>query len=170
MWGVDESVGDLDWSQVAALGSGEQRIPALDEVLVAVPHALMIDFTRSEVVPGALSAVVAAGALGRALFVTGNVPALRMLRSLSAEARIGLTWTENTSPPLDLLAELAAEFWNPMYSQVTPEGVAAVHASGRRVSTWTVDEEGDRARVVAAGVDAVVSNRIGTLVRFLGRP
>jgi glycerophosphoryl diester phosphodiesterase len=169
LWGVDASVGDLDWSEVAALGSGERRIPTLDEALAAVPCELMIDFTRREVVAGALSAVEAAGAMGRSLFVTGNVPALRMLRSLSAEARIGLTWTESTSPPLDLLGELAAECWNPMFSLVTPEAVAAVHAAGRRVSTWTVDHEKDLGRVVAAGVDAVVSNRIGALVHFLGR-
>lgn len=170
LWAVDASVGDLDWSEVAALGSGERRIPTLDETLAAVPCELMIDLTRREHVPGALSAVEAAGAFGRSLFVTGNVPALRMLRALSPEARIGLTWTEDTSPPLDLLTELGAEFWNPMFSLVTPSGVERVHESGRRVSTWTVDQEEDMTRVVAAGVDAVVSNRIGALVRFLGRP
>jgi glycerophosphoryl diester phosphodiesterase len=169
LWGVDASVGDLDWSEVAALGSGERRIPTLDDSLGAVPSELMIDLTRREHVQGALSAVEAADATGRSLFVTGNVPALRMLRTLTPEARIGLTWTQDTPPPLDLLAELGAEFWNPMFSLVTPGGVAAVHASGRRVSTWTVDREEDMARVVAAGVDGVVSNRIGVLVHFLGR-
>ena len=55
----------------------------------------------------------------------------------------------------------------PLLSDLAPR---LVRASGRRVSTWTVDGEEDMARVVAAGVDAVVSNRIGTLVRVLGRP
>jgi glycerophosphoryl diester phosphodiesterase len=169
LWAVDASVGDLDGVQVARLGSGQERIPTLGEALAAVPCELMIDFTRREVVEGALSAVGAAGALGRSLFVTGNVPGLRILRSLSAEARIGLTWTESTSPPLALLDELGAEFWNPIFRVVTPEGVAAVHESGRSVSTWTVDAESDMARLVAAGVDALVSNRVGDLVRFLGR-
>jgi glycerophosphoryl diester phosphodiesterase len=167
LWGVDASVGDLDLVEVARVGDDDARIPTLSQALAAVPCALMVDFTRREVVPGALAAVEGAGALGRSLFVTGNVPGLRALRSLSADARIGLTWTESTSPPLDLLDELGAECWNPMYSLVTPEGVAEVHASGRRVSTWTVDTEDDMARVLDAGVDAVVSNRIGALVRFL---
>ena len=61
-------------------------------VLVAgFPVPMMVDFTRREVVPGALARVVAADALERSLFVTGNVPALRQLRSRSREARIGLT-------------------------------------------------------------------------------
>jgi glycerophosphoryl diester phosphodiesterase len=44
-----------------------------------------------------------------------------------------------------------------------------VHAAGLKVSTWTVDEPEDMARVVEAGVDAVVSNRVEELVRFLRR-
>ena len=99
----------------------------------------MVDFTRREVVAGALDQALAADALDRCLFVTGNVEALRLLRGLSGRARIGLTWTEGADPPLDLLDELGAEYWNPMFSFVTAEGVAAVHEAGLRVSTWTVD-------------------------------
>ncbi len=167
LWGVDVSVGDLDWTEVAAFGEGQRRISLLDEVLRCVSLPLMVDFTRREVVPGALAAVQGAGALDRSLFVTGNVAALRMLRELSDEARIGLTWTEGTEPPLTLLAELGAEYWNPMFAFVTAEGVAAVHDAGRTVSTWTVDTPSDMARMLDAGVDAVVSNQVAALVAFL---
>jgi glycerophosphoryl diester phosphodiesterase len=103
------------------------------------------------------------------LFVSGNVTALRMLRRLSGEARIGLTWTEAGAVPLTLLDELAAEYWNPTFGLVSREAVAAVHESGRRVSTWTVDAPEDMVRVYEAGVDAIVSNRVAELLRFLGR-
>ena len=169
LWGIDASVGDLDLAQVVSIGEGDVRIPTLAEVLAAVHLPLMVDFTRREVVPGALEAVHTAGALERSLFVTGNVAALRMLRGLSAEARIGLTWVNDPTPPLPLLDELGAEYWNPMLGLVTLEGVAAVHTAGMKVSTWTVDEPQDMARVVEAGVDAVVSNRVEDLVRFLRR-
>jgi glycerophosphoryl diester phosphodiesterase len=167
LWGVDASVGDLDLAQVQAIGTGDMRIPTLREVLHTVPLPLMVDFTRREVVPGGLAAVQAAGALERSLFVTGNVEALRLLRGHSAEARIGLTWVEDAVPPLPLLEELRAEYWNPMFGLVTREGVAAVHAAGLMVSTWTVDNPRDMARMVEAGVDAVVSNRVEELVAFL---
>jgi glycerophosphoryl diester phosphodiesterase len=169
LWGVDASVGDLELAELASVGEGEMRIPTLREVLATVQLPLMIDFTRREVVPGALDAVAGTGALERSLFVTGNVDALRMLRGLSNEARIGLTWVDGPEPPLPLLEELGAEFWNPMFGLVTPKGVARVHAAGRMVSTWTVDETEDMACVVEAGVDAVVSNRVEELVRFLRR-
>jgi glycerophosphoryl diester phosphodiesterase len=129
----------------------------------------MVDFTRREVVAGALEAVRAAGALHRCLFVTGNVEALRQLRAQAPEARLGLTWVEDALPPLALLAELTAEYWNPMHGLVTPEGVTAVHEAGFGVSTWTVDGADDTARVLDAGVDAVVSNRIAALLAHLGR-
>ncbi len=54
-----------------------------------------------------------------------------------------------------------------MFGLVTPEGVAAVHAAGFQVSTWTVDTVEEMGRVVSAGVDAVVSNRAFELVAFL---
>jgi glycerophosphoryl diester phosphodiesterase len=171
LWELDASVGDLDLSEVARLGHGDVRIPTLREVFDAVPPEieLMVDFTRREVVAGALDQTLSAGALDRCLFVTGNVEALRLLRGLSGRARIGLTWTEGADPPLGLLDELGAEYWNPMFSFLTAAGVGAVHEAGLRVSTWTVDAPEDMARVTADGVDAVVSNRVGDLVAFLGR-
>jgi glycerophosphoryl diester phosphodiesterase len=169
LWGADAEVSELDAAEVAALGEGDVRIPTLRQALAEVPLPLMVDFTRREVVPGALGDVAAAGAgtLERCLFVTGNVAALRELRAQSARARIGLTWVDGDEPPLELLDELGAEYWNPMFALVTPRGVDAVHASGRKVSTWTVDAARDMAGVVEAGVDAVVSNQVATLVSCL---
>ncbi len=167
LWGIEASVGDLDWTEVAGIGQGGVCIPSLRQVLHAVEVPLMVDFTRREVVPGGLDAVREEGALERSLFVTGNVPALRLLRGLSSEARLGLTWLEGSEPPLALLEELGAEYWNPMQDFVTPEGVAEVHEAGRRVSTWTVDTTEAMTGVVAAGVDAVVSNQVAALVEFL---
>jgi glycerophosphoryl diester phosphodiesterase len=169
LWGRAASVADVDLADVAALGGGDVRIPTLGAVLDAVALPLMVDFTRREVVPGGLGAVQAAGALGRCLFVTGNVPALQQLRSRSAAARIGLTWVDGPEPPLALLDDLMAEYWNPMSALITAEGVRAVHDAGRLVSTWTVDSPEEMTRVLEAGVDAVVSNRIAALVAHLGR-
>jgi glycerophosphoryl diester phosphodiesterase len=139
------------------------------ELADAVPVPLMVDFTRREVVPGGLEAVQAAGALARCLFVTGNVAALQQLRAASPEARIGLTWLDGPEPPLTHMREVGAEYWNPWFGLVTPEGVEAVHDAGLRVSTWTVDTPEEMTQVLDAGVDAVVSNRIAVLVAHLGR-
>jgi glycerophosphoryl diester phosphodiesterase len=172
LWDVPRAVSEMDLTEIRSIGTGgpDQGIPTFAEVLDAVTLPLMVDFTKREVVPGALSAVIDAGAhaMSQCLFVTGNIEALRLLRSLSSVARIGLTWVEDEPPPMDLLDELGAEFWNPMFSRVTPERVAAVHASGRLVSCWTVDDERDMTAMARAGVDAIVSNQIARLCRTLG--
>jgi glycerophosphoryl diester phosphodiesterase len=41
---------------------------------------------------------------------------------------------------------------------VTPTAVARAHAAGAPVLAWTVDTEPDLERVVAAGVDGVITN------------
>lgn len=167
LWGLDAKVADLDLAVLRDLGQGDERIPTLREVLVEVEVPLMVDFSGGEVVEGALLAARDAGAMDRSLFVSGNVKALRRLRELAPEARIGLTWIEPDPPPPTLLQELDAEYWNPMFRLITPERVADVHRLGRKVSTWTVDKPRHMDRVLKAGVDAIVSNRIGALLRRL---
>jgi glycerophosphoryl diester phosphodiesterase len=167
LWGVDRAVGDLDMADLRQIGQEDERIPTLHDVLFNFDVPFMIDFTGSEVVEGALHVVREAGAMERSLFVTGRVAALRSLRALSAEARIGLTWVDLEPPPPSLLRELGAEFWNPMFRLAKPEHVAAVHDLGLKVSTWTVDKPRHMARVAEAGVDAIVSNRIADLRSFL---
>jgi glycerophosphoryl diester phosphodiesterase len=167
LWGLDRKVGELDLAAVRSLGRDEERIPTFRDVLAQVGVPLMVDFTGGDVVEGALLAAREAGAMDRSLFVSGNVKALRCLRQQAPEARIGLTWVAQDPPPPVLLEELEAEYWNPMFRLVTPERVGAVHRLGRKVSTWTVDKPRHMSRVIEAGVDAVVSNRIGELLRRL---
>ncbi len=167
LWGVDRAVADLDLAEVQAIGSVEVAIPTLREVLEGSSIPLMVDFTTDDVVPGAVSIVRDASAMDRSLFVTGNVAALRLLRSIAPEARIGLTWDRDELPTSELLDELAAEFWNPMFHLVSEEKIEQIHSLGRKVSTWTVDDPADMVRVAAAGVDAIVSNRISDLRRVL---
>ncbi|MCY0896505.1 MAG: glycerophosphodiester phosphodiesterase family protein [Alicyclobacillaceae bacterium] len=59
------------------------------------------------------------------------------------------------------------------YASPTPmrgkETVADIHARGIRVSVWTVDEEPAVNAMLAAGVDAIISNDSAMLLRVLGR-
>jgi glycerophosphoryl diester phosphodiesterase len=167
LWGDQRSVAEMELAEVRRVGQEDQRIPTFGEVLAQFDVPLMVDL-NAETVDGALDEVRHAGAVARALFVTGNVAALRRLRARAPEARIGLTWVEREPPPAELLREIEAEFWNPMFRLVTPERVADVHRLGLKVSTWTVDKARHMDRVIEAGVDAIVSNRIGDLRRRLG--
>ncbi len=41
--------------------------------------------------------------------------------------------------------------------------VAAVHATGRRLHVWTVDDESSMERLIAAGVDGIITNNVTAL-------
>jgi glycerophosphoryl diester phosphodiesterase len=166
LWGLPRNVADMELNALRELGSGSERIPTFREVLHHIAVPLMVD-VNGAVIEGALSEVRQADAVARVLFVTGDVGALRRLRALAPDARIGLTWVKREPPGETLLRELGAEYWNPAFPLVTPQRVAEMHRLGFKVSTWTVDKPRHMGRVKAAGVDAIVSNRIRDLLRRL---
>jgi len=170
LWEVDEAVADLELAVVLGIGAGGLRVPTLREVLLKVPCPLMIDFTGPAVLPRTVELVRALSAMGTSLFVSGDLGALRILRALAPEARIGITWSEPHPPEIALLEGLRAEFWNPFFGVVSPESVNSMHAHGFKVSTWTVDEPGDMVRLADLGVDAIVTNRITDLLAVRAVP
>jgi glycerophosphoryl diester phosphodiesterase len=50
-----------------------------------------------------------------------------------------------------------------------PQYPQRVHARGRQVHVWTVDEPADVDRCIASGVDAIITNRPEAVLRRLGR-
>ena len=50
-----------------------------------------------------------------------------------------------------------------------PHYVERVHAAGGRVHVWTVDEQADVDLCRSLGVDAIITNRPGRVLRMLGR-
>lgn len=167
VWGSPLVVADATLAEVCAAGPGGHRIPTLEEALHSVELPLMVDYTCADVVEPALAAIRAAGALDRVLFSGENVEGHRRIRALAPAARIALTWTRREPPPAALLEELAVEYFNPPYELVDAELVADLHERGYGVSTWTVDDRAEMRRLVDCGVDAVVTNRVRSLVALL---
>ena len=60
---------------------------------------------------------------------------------------------------LQATADLGAGFVAPQHAAVTPALLAAAHDAGLPVSVWTVDDPAAMRALVAAGVDAITSNR-----------
>jgi glycerophosphoryl diester phosphodiesterase len=67
----------------------------------------------------------------------------------------------------ELLAYARAEVYSPHWSFVDDEVVAETHDCGAVVGVWTVDDPATLDTVVAAGVDAVYSNRPGVIAAAL---
>ncbi len=167
LWGVPAPVKDLDLAEVQALGDGDERIPTLAEALAAIDLPVMVDLDDPSVTARALRVVEEACALDRALFA-GNLDALSWLRGARSDARIALSWDRRELPDAELLGTLRPELFNPRFDLLDDAGIEAMHEAGIGVSAWTVDDEQVMQQLVERGVDAIITNRIRTLVALLG--
>lgn len=71
---------------------------------------------------------------------------------------------------VELCREAAnAQIISPHYRLVTPEKVAAAHKAGLVVVPWTANDEAEWAKLVAARVDAIISDDPAALIAFLRR-
>ena len=145
-----------------------ERIPTLEAWLDAAPRSL---FLNLEVKCGHVGEAEAAGDCARALEEHGRAHG----SVVSSFHPAALAVCGVAMPTLDrgvLVEESGA--WRALLfagvvtgaralhvpkELVTPRRVRAWHAAGFVVATWTVDAAADLDRCMAAGVDAVISNR-----------
>jgi glycerophosphoryl diester phosphodiesterase len=167
VWGSPLDVARATLDELLAVRVGDHGIATFDEALRCVSLPVMVDYEVAEVVEPALEAIEAAGALHRVLFSGGNVAGHHRIRELAPEARIALTWTRREAPSDELLDGLDPEYLNPPWELVDARVVEAMHARGRKLSTWTVDDPEEMRRLIELGVDAIVTNRIEELVSLL---
>lgn len=160
LWGLDRQVAEVDWAEVVELGSGEERIPLLADVLSVVagtPSTLVIDVETPAVAEAAVEVVSGSGVR---VAWCGDLDAMTTVRRLDPEASIWLPWDRRDVPPADVLASLRPAVVNSEYVVLSRELVDAVHQAGLAVTCWTVDDEDAMRWVLALGVDAVTTNRL----------
>ncbi|MGH3319673.1 MAG: glycerophosphodiester phosphodiesterase [Streptosporangiaceae bacterium] len=169
LWRHHGAVRSLSLDEVRAYCDVRYEIPTLDEALGVLSwsrSALMADLKDAEALDTTVAIVREHDAFDRVLFVGGDVHAMRRLRGLAPEARLGLTW-EDPTPPDGVLEDIRAELFNPRWQLVDRGLVELMHERGYQVSTWTVDSPTNMARLLDLGVDAVITNRLGYLLELL---
>jgi glycerophosphoryl diester phosphodiesterase len=82
-----------------------------------------------------------------------------------AVRRSALWETEREWP--EVASEFAVNMLGPRHDFVTPERVAWAHAAGFEVAPWTVNRPEDWARMVIAGVDAIITDDPAALMAWL---
>jgi glycerophosphoryl diester phosphodiesterase len=98
-------------------------------------------------------------------------PVLMELRARSETISLGLIC--DSEEQLSGWRELPVEYVIPEYSLVTRQLVSAVHAAGKRLLTWTVNDPAAMRRLSDWEVDGIISDDTQTLVRtirFNGNP
>jgi glycerophosphoryl diester phosphodiesterase len=90
------------------------------------------------------------------------------MRKLAPEIRLSAL-IENDSRDFTAVSAAAAnaEIVSPDFHLVTPEKVAAAHRAGLQVVPWTANTPGDWDKLIAAKVDAIISDDPAELIAYL---
>lgn len=187
--GVAARVADLDWSDVRRIRvGGEHPVPRLEEVLDAVPDAVLsVDCKTSATVAPLVATLRSRPRADRERVLVASFDGRRS--ATVARAVPGVARSAGTVGVL--VARLAAALPGPALRRVlagcaargadafqvperhgrlrvvTPRFVALAHDIGVQVHVWVVDEAHDMRRLLDLGVDGLVSDRADLLARVL---
>ncbi|WNB84894.1 glycerophosphodiester phosphodiesterase family protein [Cellulomonas sp. ATA003] len=150
------------------LGTAEQRVPRLADLL---------EISRSSGIPLVLdqkhpvAAMAAARLVDRMHVPTtafcGSTEGLVAIRAARPDATIYLNDAAYTPPDIRLLATVRPQFYNPLWTNLSPGTVHAMRTFGIALCCWTPNEDADLALVLDLGVDAVMTDRPGRLRALL---
>lgn len=179
--------GRLRGQSLAALREVAPGLPTLDEALEELGRSetvgIQVDLKGSGFEERLAGVIRRHGLVDRSIVSTFHVPSLLRLARAEPELARGFTYPVDrhglsgrrvmfpvalgvaTALRLALPARIAGMLARPRaaaamlhYSVVSPAAVARAHACGAAVFVWTVDDRPLLERMLAAGVDAVITN------------
>ncbi len=109
------------------------------------------------------SCIEAAGWTERVLVSSFEPATLRAVQAADGRLALGALWGWGVDVGLSLEEAVASGFRavHPFVTSVDEALVAAAHSAGLAVNVWTVNAVADLAAMVALGVDAVITDRVG---------
>ncbi|MFF0742018.1 glycerophosphodiester phosphodiesterase [Streptomyces sp. NPDC004111] len=166
IWGHDRWLVDLGKAELDELTGG--AVPTLREaILVAGARRLLVDLpdgAHDAMVRKVVGVVHEAGAGERTFYCGGPTPMLRV-RAADPHAEIALTWKSCAPPRAEVLAAIGPRWLNYRFGLVDRALVDRAHRDGLLVGAWTPDTAGSMRKLLAAGVDAITTNRLDLLAR-----
>ena len=160
---------------VANLGVSELpgHVPLLaDALAVCEGMVVNVEIKNAPSDPGhdpgeAVAALTAAtleetGWTSRVIVSSFQLPTLRAVRAADSRLALGMLWGIVANPAEALAEALSGGFRaiHPFVASVDPALVERAHAAGLGVNVWTVNAPEDLRAMVAARVDAVITDRL----------
>lgn len=192
------SVRAMDWQDVRRLDAGWQhggpdgthphrgrgvRIPALDELLAAcpdVPLNIEVKQRTPPIVERVLAVLDAHAARERTLLAAEHHDIMETIRRAAPDVLTSFSATEVA----EFVGRLREGRWDgygpagvalqvpPAFGDVTivsSESVAAAHRIGLEVHVWTINDAAEMTRLLALGVDAIMTDDPATAAPVLAR-
>ncbi len=177
--GRDAAIGQLRMSELRRidLGAG-QSFASLADALDAFPETLFnIDIKVETAVSPAVDAIRAAGATGRVLITSFDEGRRRRtadaLPGVASSASVSRVLVSVVGAKLAIaplvrralrgLVAIQVPERSAFVNVVTRRVVDSIHAAGREVHVWTVNDPADMTRLLDLGVDGIVTDRCDVL-------
>ena len=137
-----------------------ERIPTLEEVMTLAEGrcGLNIEIKSAGVERKVCELIVGRRALATAMISSFDWDALAVVRHFQPRVRVGLLASQWPARLVGAAFELKAESINPRSDIVTEDLCIAAHERNLSVYTWTVDEPAEMRRLIAFGVDGIMTN------------
>jgi glycerophosphoryl diester phosphodiesterase len=160
------------------------RVPTLAELLTTFPDVpLNVEIKQgTPPIEGAVLAVLDRfGARERTLLAAEHAAIMTRIRAVAPDVLTSFSAAE-VADFVSRLRERRLDGWTPPgialqvppafgdVAIVTAESVAAAHACGLEVHVWTINEESEIRRLLALGVDGIMTDFPARAAALLGRP
>jgi glycerophosphoryl diester phosphodiesterase len=157
------------------------RIPTLDDVFALAPKG-SFDFNietkifadRPQLTPPpeefarmVLEKVRKYGLEKRIILQSFDFRTLHAMKKLAPGIRLAALYSGPAKDFVEIAREAGAGIVSPEYHLVTPEQVKAAHVAGLTVIPWTPNQPEEWDRLMAAGVDAIITDDPAALIAHL---
>lgn len=116
-------------------------------------------------------AVRANGMTSRVILQSFDFRTLHAMKKLEPAMRLSALYPDSPKDPhrtpVDLARESGATIVSPHYSTVVAEEVADAHKAGLQIVPWTANDPAAWDKLIAAKVDAIISDDPATLIAYL---
>jgi glycerophosphoryl diester phosphodiesterase len=157
------------WSELQQLDAGTwfdprfvgTRLSSLEEVIVAItPRAPLMIERKSGDAATCVRILEKHGALDRVTVHAFDWDFLRDCHRQAPSLRLGALGKKRLRPEqIEAAKELGASIIGWEAKALEAADIAAIHAAGMKAWAWTVDDPDLARRLVAAGLDGLISNR-----------
>jgi glycerophosphoryl diester phosphodiesterase len=141
---------------------GFEPVPMLEDVLEASKGKIRLnlelkpDDNQEEMAEAVVAAVEAAGMSRDVVFTSVDESVLHEVETINPQFRTGLIVVLT----LGNLEEIPVDFFSVEIGRVNEARVERIHAAGKEVHVWTVNEESDMNEVLDLGVDGLITDDV----------
>lgn len=160
---------------IRTLTAAEAGLPSLSEVFGLAGRgeflfnieAKVSEHTPSNFAELILDRIGEHGVQSRVIFQSFDFAILHRMNRLAPGITLAALWEGEARSFVEIAAEAGTTIVAPEYSLVTKEQVGRAHDAGLRVIPWTANTAGDWKRLIAAGVDGIITDDPAALIAYL---